>query len=65
MTRVWGKKHVVSGKSPLPCAFILINYIEEAVSPLRQLNSVVPVVVFSVFPLFLISEFLSDSFSGS
>lgn len=65
MTRVLGKKHVVFGKSSLPCVFILTNYIEEAVSPLRQLNSVVPVVVFSVFPIFLIFKFLSNSFLGT
>lgn len=49
----------------LPYAFILINFIEEAVSLLSQLNSVVPFIVFSVFPVFLISKFLSNSFLGS
>lgn len=65
MTKVLGKNHVVSGKSSLPCAFILINYIEEAVSLLRQLNSAVLVAIFFVFPVFLVSKFLSNSFLGS
>lgn len=65
MTGVLGEKLVVSGKSSLPWAFILISHIEEAVSLLRQLNSVVPVAVFSVFPIFLVSKFLSKSFLGS
>lgn len=48
---------MVSGKSSLPCAFSLISYIGEAVSLLRQLNSVVPVVVVPAFPLFLFLSF--------
>lgn len=56
---------MVSGKSSLPCVFILINYIEEAVSLVKRLSIVVPVVVFSVFSVFLISKFLGNSFLGS
>lgn len=56
---------MVSGKSSFPCAFILIDCIEEAVSLLRHLNVVVPVVVSSVFPIFLIFKFLGYSFLGS